>query len=54
MRFEIIQGRWHFGEAASLPIAIDLFFNIRRAEPPQRTRSRIGKEHNYKFNFKNR
>lgn len=53
MRFEVIDGRWHFGEAASLPVAIDLFFNIRRVEPPQVKRSRIGKEHNYKFNFKN-
>lgn len=54
MRFEVIDGRWHFGFTAGLPVVADIWFNHHRKieKPPKR--SRIGKEHNYKFNFKNR
>lgn len=54
MKFEIINGRWHFGDAANLPLAIDLFFNLHRGVTPDTVRSRITKKHNYQFKTNNR
>lgn len=40
---------WRNGYAVNLPLAIDLFFNLRRVVKVDAARSRIDKRHNYKF-----
>jgi len=44
MIVELHGAKWH-----GCPSAIGAYINGKQAEQPQRTRSRITKEHNYKF-----
>ena len=48
MIIELVNAKWH-----GHPDVVSAYIATVKLKP-KRTRSRIGKEHNYKFNFKNR
>lgn len=49
MKIKIVNGKWNCKDAL-----LDLFINSKRELKKERERSKIGKEHNYRFQFRNR
>lgn len=54
MKIQFKHGRYEGGNGAAGLAVIEAYILTKRVPEPKPCRSRIGKKHNHKFNFKNR